>query len=385
MFRRKFQSNGGGGLPTSGLPTSSGGGGGGSSSIFNLGGTGSSVDGSARSIHLQAPVVTKWNRSSRAVKTSYMVTLVSFFVIIFGWRSLSYYHAKVHVECNTVTCTVTARGVGGKPVKVADIPRHQLTGAKPVKVNAKGVVVKHDVNLNEEWKYEVNKKKKSSANNYKGPDKDGNFLTYVVMMNNRDPSEETKQKESNTNPDQPQFDEYGELINVKKEEDRPPSVDLSALFPFMVRSDNSQDRHAFYIVLRQHGMAQARRRVRSMVQKVDSYAKRRRHKLNLKESTSPDWKAVLMLVLGGCVFLLSLLLALFWEEDEALGHQPAGGPGARRRNPQHHQPSRQSQRQIKSAMNKNPYQRAMPSRYEVSTAPKTMSNSMNSSNVRRRN
>ncbi|KAL7556043.1 hypothetical protein ACA910_015758 [Epithemia clementina (nom. ined.)] len=49
-----------------------------SSSVFNLGGSKLEADGLARSIHVQAPVITKWKRSSRAVKTPYMVCLISF-------------------------------------------------------------------------------------------------------------------------------------------------------------------------------------------------------------------------------------------------------------------------------------------------------------------
>ncbi|KAL7557755.1 hypothetical protein ACA910_006229 [Epithemia clementina (nom. ined.)] len=382
MFRRRFQANGGGGgggLPTTSSSSTS------SSSVFNLGGSKPGADGSARSIHVQAPVITKWKRSSRAVKTSYMVCMISFLVVVFGWRSLSHYHAKIHLDCSSITCTITARAVGSKAIKLSNIPRNQVLGAKPVKVNAAGVVVNHNVNINEEWKYEgSNKKKKGNSNNYKGPDKDGNYLTYVVMLQNKDPNKRGENGASNQQTEEG----GGETVNAGEaaatgggEQDDALSdfVDLSTIMPLLVRGDDANDPHKLYLVLRQQGIAQARRRVRTMVQKVDSYAKRRRHKLLVKENTAPDWKAVLMLVFGGCTFLISLLLALFWEEDEALAAQRQAGPGARRRQQQQQQQQKSSS--SKSSSSTNPYQRTIPARYEVSTTPKKAAGST----MRRRN
>ncbi|KAL7557647.1 hypothetical protein ACA910_001251 [Epithemia clementina (nom. ined.)] len=114
-----------------------------------------------------------------------------------------------------------------------------------------------------------------------------------------------------------------------------------------------------------------------MVQKVDSYAKRRRHKLLVKENTAPDWKAVLMFVFLGCTFLISLLLALFWEEDEALAAQRQAGPGARQRQQQQQQKSSSP----KSSSSTSPFKRTIPARYEISTTPKKAAGST----MRRRN
>ena len=359
MFRRRFQATGGG------LPTSSGGGGEGSSSVFNLGG-GGSADGSARSIHLQAPLVTKWQRSSRAVKISYMVALISLFVVIMGWRSLSYYSARLYVECTSTDCVITVRGVGGKAIKLAGIPRHQLLGGKAVKVNSFGTVVNLEVNLNEEWKYEDHskKKKKGNSNNYKGPDKDGNYLTYVLMLKNKDLNGKLD-LDNNSGGD------------VNEQVEKP--VDLAPIMPFMFKPGTGNE---YYIVFRQYGITQSRRRVRTMVQKVDSYAKRRRHKLTVKENTSPDWKAVLMLVLGSCACLVSLVMGIFWEDDDALVRHNAGGPGARRRQQAQQQQRNLNNSKSSSTHTSNPYQRSMPSKYEVSTLP---SKRNSSASMRRRN
>jgi len=361
-FRKRHQASGD--LPTTmgGNSSSSG------SSFLTSAFKTSNGDGSARSIHVQPPVVTKWKQSSRAVKITYSVALVSFMVIILGWRTLTYNSAHVYLECSTTDCNLVFNAVGRDPKIRLTVPRNQILGAKPAKVNKEGVIVNDNVDINSEWKYQTNnggsgkKGNKKNSQNYKGPDKDGNYLTYIVTVQDIDLKQDAERKLKEQNGDQTQ----------QMEESR--AVDLAPIRPFLVKAstksdegkDNNNPPQEYRIVMRQNGINQTRRRVRNMVQKIDSYAKKRRHKLVVKESASPDWRGVLMLVLGGCSFLLSLLLALFWEDEESHSRQQSG-PGARKRHPQQHQSSNNKNGTVP---NVNPYQRATPSRYEVSTQSK---------------
>ena len=78
--------------------------------------------------------------------------------------------------------------------------------------------------------------------------------------------------------------------------------------------------------MRHFGLSQTRMRVRSNVNKVESYIKRRRQKLLLKESATLPWQGILCLVFGLVFFLLVILLGQFFEEEP----RKQGGPGSRR-------------------------------------------------------
>ena len=345
-----------------------------SSSSFLSGAFGSSSkgnDGSARSIHLQSQAMLRWKRSSKAVKITYSVALVSLMVVIMGWRVLTYNSAQVYLECSNIDCNLVLNGVGRAPKIRMTIPRHQVIGARPAKVNPAGLLVNDNVDINSEWKFQQGggkkgKKKNKQSQNYKGPDKDGNYLTYFVTLRDVDPAENGRNTEGveGASVDLSPIQSFAVLASsYGNDEDNNPS------------NQNHGGAKEYRIVMRQHGINQTRRRVRNMVQKIDSYAKKRRHKLTVKESSSPDWRGVLMLVLGGCAFLLSLLLAIFWEDEESQARQPSG-PGARRRDPHNDKYSKS-----KASPSTNPYQRTTPSRYEVNTLPRKGT----SGQMRRRN
>ena len=82
------------------------------------------------------------------------------------------------------------------------------------------------------------------------------------------------------------------------------------------------------IIIRKFGINQSRRRVKTTVQKIDSYIKRRRHKLTVKENTPPAWQGILLLVLGIFGLLLTMLIGQYWEPPEK---KRQTGPGTRAR------------------------------------------------------
>jgi hypothetical protein len=96
--------------------------------------------------------------------------------------------------------------------------------------------------------------------------------------------------------------------------------------------DVDGDRSAFTFILRKMNIYQSRRRVKSTVQKIDSYIKRRRHKLTVKESTPPSWQGILLLVVGIFGIVLTALIGQFSESDETPKRRQ-GGPGTRAQTP----------------------------------------------------
>lgn len=320
-----------------------------------------SNDGSARSIHLQNPILLQWNRSSRERKITYIVMVSCFFGMIFGWRWLMFSNAYLKVECNSTDCFLKMAGPGRYSKINLELPRHQLSAVNPIKVSATGQITKDKVNLNEEWrilnnKQRGNKKKKNShaINSFKGPDDDGNYLTYAIILKDKTAAAAAAKPNEGGTAEEDTKNKPAEVLQDLEGNEK----DLSALVgTFGERMENGNIR----IVMRQFGTQQTHRRVRNMVSKLDSYIAKRRQKLTVRESVPANWKAILLVVFGLVGFLLSILLSLFWDESDETTYQKKkeGGPGARRRT------------EVKQE--DNPYGRQTPSRYEVSTMPNVRS------------
>ena len=334
MFSRNRQSQGLG-LPTAGSTQSK-------RAFFAA----KSDDGSARSIHLQNPIVKQWNRSSRERKITYIVMVTCFFSMIFGWRWLMYYNAYLKVDCNSTDCFLKFASPGRYKKISIEIPRHQLTASAAIKVSSSGEVKEDKVNMNEEWRSIQKKsngkkgKKNSAINSHRGPDENGNYLSYALIFKDKTSFVKTK----NAEDDEIKAEKLSDLESNEK--------DLSALVcKFGDRLENGDIR----INMRQFGCTQTHRRVRNMTSKMDSYIAKRRQKLSIRESAPANWQAILLVVLGLIGFLLSLLIGLFWDENDEHHKKKEGGPGTRRRS--------------EGKRDENPYGRQTPSRYEVNTAP----------------
>jgi hypothetical protein len=234
-----------------------------------------------------------------------------------------------------------------------ELPRHQIKDVRAVKVSPHGEVKEDNVNLNEEWRNvqkmksgggKKTSKKNSAINSFQGPDENGNFLSYAITFKDK-----TDFRNKEGDDDEVKAEKLSDLEGNEK--------DLSALVgTFGERLENGDIR----VVFRQHGLTQTHRRVRNMHSKLDSYIKKRRQKLNVRESPAASWQAILLVVFGLVGFLLTLLIGLFWDENDIYeSNKKEGGPGVRRRHHQHADLKKDD----------NPYGRQTPSRYEVSTRP----------------
>ena len=353
MFSRNRQSQG------LGLPTASG-----SAQSSRSFFSSDTDDGSARSIHLQNPLVKQWNRSSRERKITYITIVTCFFMMILGWRWLMFYNAYLKVECNSTDCYLRFASLGRYKKIVLEIPRHQLASASATKVSPSGEIREDKVNLNEEWrniqKMQSSKKgknKNSAINSFKGPDDNGNFLSYAIILKDR--TDFVKKEKHNGQDDDDTAQKRSDFETIEK--------DLSSIVgTFGERLENGDIR----VNMRQFGVTQTHRRVRNMTSKLDSYIARRRQKLTIRETAPANWQAILMVVFGLVGFLLALLIGLFWDENDEHLKKKEGGPGARRRS------------DVKK--DDNPYGRQTPSRYEVTTKPSVRARSSITSATRRR-
>jgi hypothetical protein len=177
--------------------------------------------------------------------------------------------------------------------------RTQLHSVQAIKVDSVGNFLSVD-----SAKYEPPRGKKGKGNkkggSYKGPDELGEYKSYAIKFRFKTPDD------------------------VVQTEDSVPDGDFSQVQQFLSKNEDDGGLHVLY--MRQFGLTQSRVRIRSMINKIESYIKKRRQKLTLKESVSLPWQGILCLVFGLLGIMLTLLIGQFWEEAP----KRTGGPGTRR-------------------------------------------------------
>ncbi|EEC45627.1 predicted protein [Phaeodactylum tricornutum CCAP 1055/1] len=316
-------------------------------------------DGSAASIHLTNPLVKQWKDSDTATKISYGLLLTFLLMIYSGYRTLRYNNASLWMTCHAQDCVLQISPRGWEKTTTLTFARSQLVDAETVKTSNDGVYLGSNPDLNEERRQAHNTgknkknthKNKGSVGSYRGPDPEGNYITYAVVL--RDDSEEARQHQAESE------DGQGQAV-----------VRLTSVKPFL---DVAQD-GSFRLIFRQFGITQTRRRVRTMVSKIESYIKHRRQKLVVKENASPSAFAIILMVGGLVGALLTVLIGSFWSDDESYRKQRLGQRrfAQQQKQQQLHSSPRSSLADVIAA-------RTMPSRYEVQTAPRrtTLSTSGN--------
>lgn len=206
------------------------------------------------------------------------------------------------MTCHAQECTLEVTPPGYRTQTVV-FARTQLHSAQATKVDAGGNFIAADNSKYEPPPKQKGKKKGYKSGAYKGPDEDGNFRSYALKFYPKTPA------------------------SVQKTEEDVADGDFTALSQFFDREymeDGQTEVWALH--MRKFGLSQSRTRIRSMVNKVESYMKRRRQKLLVKESAPLPWQGLLFLIFGLLGLMLTLLIGQFWDEPP----RKQGGPGVRR-------------------------------------------------------
>jgi hypothetical protein len=206
--------------------------------------------------------------------------------------------ASIWLTCHQQECTLEITPPGTRTMTVV-FPKTQLHSAQPIMTDADGKFISIDKD-----KYEPPQRKKNGKKykptkpnrNSKGPDELGRYRTYRINILKKSPEDSPK--------------------------DKLEDADFSNVKDFLTTTEG--DMHGLHF--RHFGLAQSKMRVRSNINKVESYAKKRRQKLILKESANLPWQGILCLVFGLVGLLLIILIGQFWEEEP----RRQIGPGARR-------------------------------------------------------
>lgn len=215
-------------------------------------------------------------------------------------------------------CTLQITPEGRRGTIEVEFARRQLVNAQPIKVDLHGNFVKIDQsdpysNTNRD------PRRKKGKNKYrpgfeKGPDKEGNYDSYhLVLQPLRKPQKNEEKAAGGTQDD---------------DDDETVVSDFSSIKEYTRPFD---DRGQLVLQMRRFNLGETRRRTRIMVNKVDAYVKKRRHKLVIKENAGLSFFGIFSMVLGLFLLCLTVLLGQFVEEPP---RRRQGGPGARRSTPQ---------------------------------------------------
>ena len=319
-----------------------------SSSIFSI--KSNPLDGSARNIRLEQSLTKKWSQMSFATRATYGSLVFFLLLLYFGIRWIRYSNAYIHVNCRLTTCDLQIMPLGwGRKVRL-EFPRRQLLEGVAVKTTSDGSFVPGAANVNDDYitKPITNKKGKkyipAHKQSTKGPDAHGHYVSYALLLTDQEPDEPPVDGEEGEKPmpikDLSPLSDYLERVPQEQGGDADP--------------ENSLQLRKYRLVLRKFRIGQSKRRVRTILSKVEAYIKRRRTQLVVKETSPPAWQGILGIVVGLMGTLLTLLLGQLWDDVPS-----ASGPGVRRES-----------KTTKGNLSKSgdTMRRTTPAKYEVATS-----------------
>ncbi|KAL7477487.1 hypothetical protein ACHAW6_003294 [Cyclotella cf. meneghiniana] len=329
-------------------------------------------DGSGKSIKMEAPLVKAIRSAEGATKYTYIWFFVSVAFVWMGWSLISRGSASMLLDCKSTGCTLTIN----KPKKftprnISFAPRNIKTKRK-VRVEFKreqvvradnilwdpvaGRIVKNyglaspsydgERRMEEEeveerglpnkgrpnkpWKEHTKYKKQQQRNKYKksssysakmfGPDEDGYYNSYTLVL--RDPTpesfDESDKNENNeaekNNEESPSKKMQRQMQSRHKSMLHDPDSLAAQLAPFLVQSQDDANSLEYNIHLRDFNVRQTRRLARTSVAKINAYANGRRSSFTVREARPVSWQGLTLLILGIFSLVLCLLLGQFWEE-----------------------------------------------------------------------
>lgn len=226
----------------------------------------------------------------------------AFLILLFVYYSIL---ASIWLTCHAQECTLELTPPGYR-TKTVVFARTQLHSSQATKVDKAGNFLSVDQSKYEPPPRGDKKKKKGyKSGAYKGPDENGEYRSYSIKFYPKTPS------------------------TVEKTEEDVDDGDFGPVKDFMQLEQLEDGSEILVMHMRKFGLSQSRTRIRSSINKVESYMKRRRQKLLVKESAPLPWQGLLLVIFGLLGLMLTLLIGQFWEEAP----RKQGGPGARRNVP----------------------------------------------------
>jgi len=274
------------------------------------------VDGSAKSIRLQKPLIQVWKEASVATRTTYILMLSFLFMFWLGIRFLRYNNAHIHLTCRAADCTLSIYPRGWSKQYKVEFPRRQLIDIFAVKVSFEGTFIERQNNLYESFREPPPQQphhhhkgggppRKSSPmySHYKGPDENGHYTSYALIFRSKrgfetmpeekspaDAAAEGEHKEGGAEGESGGGEKPVSETTHRREEETsdaaaaaapppPPPQDASPfeLVDFSPQlseylEDIGDGQHR--LIMRLFQIPQSRRRVSTMIHRVESYIKK---------------------------------------------------------------------------------------------------------------
>ena len=409
-------------------------------------------DGSGKSIKMDSPLVKAIRSADGFVKATYIWFFLSIFFIWGGWTWIRRNSASMVLDCNADGCTLSINAPysyipknsnDGLPMRKGnkykrktkiEIKREQIVRADNIKWDPENEEIVENYGINsptyasqqqqkdeeEDWEtngdegderrpnrpnkpwnqHKRNKrknkkkyKKYNKQNNYSrngGPDEDGNYDTYILVL--RDPlpptfdGDEDEDIDPNESPSKRMQRQMAAQHNSMAHD---PNSLVSLLAPYIITEDGDRELSTsteYIIHPRDFNIGQTRRLARTTVSKINAYIKGRRSTCIVRESRPVAWQGLVLLILGIFSFVLCLLLGMFWEDHDPTKHGSYKQRMKEIRKRQEAQKLRQQRRIRKPAVRRNVEgTRSVGGRVGRSVSSGTaMSASSASSNVRMR-
>eukprot|EP00578_Thalassiosira_sp_NH16_P013156 CAMPEP_0181124122 /NCGR_PEP_ID=MMETSP1071-20121207/26295_1 /TAXON_ID=35127 /ORGANISM="Thalassiosira sp., Strain NH16" /LENGTH=415 /DNA_ID=CAMNT_0023209371 /DNA_START=141 /DNA_END=1388 /DNA_ORIENTATION=- len=321
------------------------------------------TDGSGKSIKMEAPLAKAIRSADGFIKGTYVWFFVSILFIWGGWSWMRRNSASMILDCNSSGCTLTiqrpyyflprnsssvipVKSKSERTTKI-EIKRDQLVRADNIKWDPESRQISENYglnsptytsqqkildadaedgegNTNKPWNQHKKKKKKKQykkSGHYRhgGPDADGNYDSYVIVL--RDPLPPSFESDEEIDPNEsPSKKMQRQMAAQHNSMANDPNSLASMLAPYAITEDVSNrvstSSTEYIIHLRDFNLGQTRRLARTNVSKINAYTKGRRASCILRESRPVAWQGLVLLILGIFSVVLCLLLGQFWEEHD---------------------------------------------------------------------
>ncbi|KAL7497159.1 hypothetical protein ACHAWT_005322 [Skeletonema menzelii] len=321
------------------------------------------ADGSGKSIKMEAPLVKAIRKADGFTKGTYIWLFVSLFFVWAGWSWIRSVSASMILECTSNGCTLTINTPKAflprnspfhegkrksKRKNKIQIWKEQLVRADNIKWDPQSDQILENYGINsptysnndksndpqedEEQPMNNNQARKKKYERYKhkyntngynyrtgGPDEDGNYDSYIVVL--RDP---LPTAESNQGVEVGDHEESASMKMARQMQEQhnrmvnDPNSLANRLAPYAVVADGSQltSSTEYILHLRDFNVGYTRRLARTVVSKINAYVKGRRSNFIIRESRPIPWQGLVMLIMGIFSAVLCLLIGQFWEESD---------------------------------------------------------------------
>lgn len=299
-----------------------------------------SIDGSGRSVSMEAPILKSVKRSSLYTRLSYGWCLTSVWLAWFSWRWIRYEYGTINISCDTDDCklNIIPYHTIGKSYRIA-FHRSQLGPAASVLVNKDGDILyqsqgqegtfdsytmtldpmgyqEEEEGNGEEEEEELTRMEERMKEKALVTDDQIRNMEMFGSAAMTDPDLVKQQVEAQRRKDRDLEKKTAKSSKKKTATTPHRSYDYSPKLPSLdglqdIIHPNGMGQYTF--VVRKYNIGHTKRRVASFVNRINSYRLGNRQRLSIRENTNVIWQGIMGVVLGIFSFLLSLLLGQFSE------------------------------------------------------------------------